>query len=1450
MKDHFGMRVIKAWLDSEEAIDAVIKATGMKDVTFDQRMKIRYQLIQSSCLLSLRCWINVCLMYFKYIAESPEFPIGKVVKTWLRAEFQEHEANVFHVHSILWLADDDGTPEGIQKTINRIRGAVSDMIQSEEVEQFISDGTVSSYVELVDILNKLSIILRHRHDRRCMVIAKSSGKRHRSDIVSPSSPDFVQNALQTELKCKVVDNRALSLTPQMHSFLEILGNHTDSAVHVLSVIGLVQIERRPDVIDGFKVTYLHEGLVGRRHIPRTSGEDDIISPVLAKLIILNPCSNNVQYLDSYGVCRYLAKYCTYVDESNRVYIKAQDAAGFKVSFEKIGNTKISAIFAKEKERKKKKKPDGRLISQAEVLMRLLNHSMVYTNLHFIHVPSVPLEERCAFDRIAPVKYLQKGNIVDGSTNNISDLDASQVLPICIVRDGFGSGLSSGRRLRESEKVLALDQVLTPMSLDGITLFGLRPPELRFIRSPAMYHRCFDRKKIVLSSKEKKLGPVDGYVSYLIDKLNVRYGRCAWVDSTLNGIMLRASAIDEVVDYIYKSPDSRFESRPERTIVLGHFVRLQRCFGLERAGLGFRSISVKEEWEVLKQTFLVSMDEELSPVIWFTTIKPVHTERFLIHVLLSMGSYVNELELMATGSLRKAFLLAGLFDEISADLSPSVNRLTKRYILEQLKNQPGGSSQFDRHCVAAFQAFNELIVHDRIASDGLPPVLYTHLRQVTIEEIESSLREFSTVTMACVLSQVSDLKFDNLPTLEELRFARENRSKPTAQPSSNQHIVSNWSPSEVPASEDQPEESHLEQLLAIRIGMESIMQYFNACLSLCPKSVVVVGGPGTGKTTVMLLLMLYAMTLGLNVCVTALLSERAIQLGGKHLHWLFMLPVRESSTPGRIAELAIAALFKTPWKLELLRRLDVIFLDELGQISAETLSVLDIIFRRIRSCTRFMGGVLLISTKDILQLLPINGRPPMTSAHMISSFRFAKLNHSVRAAKDANLRRIQLITRLMPTEFSNNIIHEFETLLIENCTFVADENSDEIPSEAMFVYGRRAPVKLAKNKAVEKLRESHHGNYSSRLSMDEECTTDGNWMTASATTVQQIDRKAKEPTSLYFFKKGLYETTFNHKGKFSQSQLAILFDVPFQADLNEWKPVEVYVSPAGCKEAPPSGVSKAELEGKGWTAQMVGCVPERLYNLGNNQKGRRKQYGLQHRVASTLHAVMGQTLASVVTRVYSEEGNLFSLWERAQVVVLLSRTRFAKDIIFMGDPKKTAKALTEVLLQCSQYLSYMCRLLETLTETSTVNTDSSVTDPVIIEHDIHPFRPIDVALPKNDSGCCYILVSVRHLSVTYIGQTNNLSERLNQHNSGHGSNQTMADNLRPWALLGYVVGFDSNRRQQLAFEAQWKASRVRKQRQLMRRLTANEVADLAIGVIQARKTGYHSEILRFVRAGNI
>ena len=40
---------------------------------------------------------------------------------------------------------------------------------------------------------------------------------------------------------------------------------------------------------------------------------------------------------------------------------------------------------------------------------------------------------------------------------------------------------------------------------------------------------------------------------------------------------------------------------------------------------------------------------------------------------------------------------------------------------------------------------------------------------------------------------------------------------------------------------------------------------------------------------------------------------------------------------------------------------------------------------------------------------------------------------------------------------------------------------------------------------------------------------------------------------------------------------------------------------------------------------------------------------------------------------------------------------------------------------------------------------------------------------------------------YIGQTQCLSQRLIQHNSGHGSSSTQDIRYRPWAIAGYICG---------------------------------------------------------------
>eukprot|EP00957_Ditylum_brightwellii_P189600 14432370-Ditylum_brightwellii.AAC.1 len=62
--------------------------------------------------------------------------------------------------------------------------------------------------------------------------------------------------------------------------------------------------------------------------------------------------------------------------------------------------------------------------------------------------------------------------------------------------------------------------------------------------------------------------------------------------------------------------------------------------------------------------------------------------------------------------------------------------------------------------------------------------------------------------------------------------------------------------------------------------------------------------------------------------------------------------------------------------------------------------------------------------------------------------------------------------------------------------------------------------------------------------------------------------------------------------------------------------------------------------------------------------------------------MGDTLNSVTIE-FSKDDPSFKLWDRAQVVVAFSGTKFAKDLIFVGRKASTTKALVDVLKVRSQ-----------------------------------------------------------------------------------------------------------------------------------------------------------------------
>ena len=159
---------------------------------------------------------------------------------------------------------------------------------------------------------------------------------------------------------------------------------------------------------------------------------------------------------------------------------------------------------------------------------------------------------------------------------------------------------------------------------------------------------------------------------------------------------------------------------------------------------------------------------------------------------------------------------------------------------------------------------------------------------------------------------------------------------------------------------------------------------------------------------------------------------------------------------------------------------------------------------------------------------------------------------------------------------------------------------------------------------------------------------------------------KEPRSLLFYQGAIYVCTFNDvSGSFSQSQMALLFDLPSQHQLKNWQKIRVLIAPPGTKEIIyDDAMTKESFLQLGFVECFIGTTKEYTQSLKNNIQGKRKQYGLKLYVSSTIHGAMGDTLQIMATQISSQDSN-FSLWDKGQLVVLLSRTKKAENSIFIG-----------------------------------------------------------------------------------------------------------------------------------------------------------------------------------------
>ena len=164
---------------------------------------------------------------------------------------------------------------------------------------------------------------------------------------------------------------------------------------------------------------------------------------------------------------------------------------------------------------------------------------------------------------------------------------------------------------------------------------------------------------------------------------------------------------------------------------------------------------------------------------------------------------------------------------------------------------------------------------------------------------------------------------------------------------------------------------------------------------------------------------------------------------------------------------------------------------------------------------------------------------------------------------------------------------------------------------------------------------------------------------------------------------IFEITYNLEGQFSNTQTCILFDIPTVDNVQNWQKIKLLKTPPGfCEIVFNLDASKQDFIYKGFIEVLVEIAPGCTQYLGVGVQAQCKQYGLKHHFTSTIHTAIGDTLSSMATEVSCTNSN-FKMWDKGQMIVILSQTRRAQDTISVGDKNDILNALRHLLIRKTQ-----------------------------------------------------------------------------------------------------------------------------------------------------------------------
>ena len=316
------------------------------------------------------------------------------------------------------------------------------------------------------------------------------------------------------------------------------------------------------------------------------------------------------------------------------------------------------------------------------------------------------------------------------------------------------------------------------------------------------------------------------------------------------------------------------------------------------------------------------------------------------------------------------------------------------------------------------------------------------------------------------------------------------------------------------------------------------------------------------------------------------------------------------------------------------------------------------------------------------------------------------------------------------------------------------------------------------------------------------STNAEYSDASDNSIKALNKELKEPSQIVFFAGGVYECTINDsRGRYNQSQLAFMVNLPPQQLIDRYDAIPLWIAPPGTQhfDFDQNNIpSEDELKEKGWNEVVIGISPEKNVSARGGIHAKRLQYSLKHIGAITINKSQGETLPLGIAVEITQQ---YSPWEKGQIVVALSRTTNSRMTVIVGEKSFAIKKIWELITIANQWTLYTSKVLSMIS----LNSNSLQEQNNFDLTESYPFCLNDGAvLPTDNTGYVYCLVSKEQRGHIYIGETKCLSQRLMKHNSGSGSLSTENLKYRPWAVAAYICGLGHMTKvERMSLERRWK-----------------------------------------------